>query len=238
MVLCCVLELIRCDGRDCNKVYHVECVNEDANTLPLIWYCSHCSVCKAPDATVRRGGDVVSSKADTKEKTDLNAQSGVSEKCVYYTRERLPPVTNEGPELTSDKLAEATEKQPHRYRLPILLGHPCGLAVAQASFPPGTRTGNSASSTAAPTSKEPAMASKQGAEWSEHYSKLQAYHAHNHHCNIPQGYTADPAFGRWVCDQRIALKNGRLKPQRVARLNAIGFQSCRSAKYGTDITLS
>jgi len=36
-------ELILCDGENCKKAYHAECVNADINTLPLMWYCPSCT---------------------------------------------------------------------------------------------------------------------------------------------------------------------------------------------------
>ena len=60
-------------------------------------------------------------------------------------------------------------------------------------------------------------------KWSDHYSKLETYHARNGHCNVPQKCPAVSVLGRWVTRQRKALKDGTLKPSQVARLDAIGF---------------
>jgi len=61
--------------------------------------------------------------------------------------------------------------------------------------------------------------------WNGNYNKLEAYHAHNGHCNGLPRYKVDCALAQWIRNQRKALRNGRLKPERVARLNAIGFQA-------------
>jgi hypothetical protein len=60
-------------------------------------------------------------------------------------------------------------------------------------------------------------------KWNEKFSKLEAYHASNGHCNVPRYHAG--SLGRWVRYQREALKKGTLKPDRVARLNGIGFQA-------------
>jgi len=71
---------------------------------------------------------------------------------------------------------------------------------------------------------------RQTETWNEQYSKLKAHHAHNGHCNVPLGYQADPALGQWVANQHTALRHGTLKPDRVARLDAIGLQGDRQTE--------
>ena len=61
-------------------------------------------------------------------------------------------------------------------------------------------------------------------QWNKKYSKLEEYHAEHGHCNVPRGYQADPALGRWVDRQRQKLKKKALSPEQKARLDAIGFQ--------------
>jgi len=67
--------------------------------------------------------------------------------------------------------------------------------------------------------------SRRRANWSNSCSKLEAYHTCNGHCNVPQRYQADHQLGQWVHTQRSSLKNGTLKPDQVARLDMIGFQT-------------
>ena len=62
-------------------------------------------------------------------------------------------------------------------------------------------------------------------KWNEHCSKLEAYHARNGNCNVSHGSRADRALGEWVDRQRKYLKKGTLKPERVARLDALRLQA-------------
>jgi hypothetical protein len=61
--------------------------------------------------------------------------------------------------------------------------------------------------------------------WNVKCRKLEVFHAHTGHCHVPQGYRADRTLGKWVENQRLALKKGTLEPDRVARLKRIGFQA-------------
>ena len=61
--------------------------------------------------------------------------------------------------------------------------------------------------------------------WSDQYSKLQAFHARNGHCTVSRKLGGDRLLGQWVMEQRRALRTGKLKPDRTARLGAIGFQA-------------
>ena len=62
-------------------------------------------------------------------------------------------------------------------------------------------------------------------QWNENYSKLKAYHSKHGHCNVPKGYQADPALGRWVGQQRQKFKHNALCPNQKDRLDAIWFQA-------------
>ena len=53
--------------------------------------------------------------------------------------------------------------------------------------------------------------------------QLEAYRAQHGDCRVPQIYAPDPGFGRWVGVQRLARKDGRLSPEQVAQLDALGF---------------
>ena len=69
-------------------------------------------------------------------------------------------------------------------------------------------------------------------KWNRHFTKLVAYHESNGHCNVPQGYKADPALGRWVTTQHATIKKGTRKLDQVTLLNAIGFQASRKVPHG------
>ena len=47
--------------------------------------------------------------------------------------------------------------------------------------------------------------------WIRHFTKLVSYRESNGHCNVPQGYKADPVLGRWVDKQRTTIKKGTRK---------------------------
>jgi hypothetical protein len=40
---------------------------------------------------------------------------------------------------------------------------------------------------------------------------------------VPTKYKEDPALGDWVNLQRVVFKKSRMKPERTAKLNKIGF---------------
>ncbi|GFH61990.1 hypothetical protein CTEN210_18466 [Chaetoceros tenuissimus] len=65
--------------------------------------------------------------------------------------------------------------------------------------------------------------------WNESLKKLKEFKAQNGHCNVPQGYEANKALGKWVSAQRQSyiLKSKGLQSwlteERVEKLNNIGF---------------
>ena len=42
-------------------------------------------------------------------------------------------------------------------------------------------------------------------------------------CNVPQLYAEDNHLGLWVTNQRAAYKEGKLSPERISKLESIGF---------------
>ena len=60
--------------------------------------------------------------------------------------------------------------------------------------------------------------------WEERLQHLEEYKAEKGHCNVPQFYKGHPGFGEWVRHIRRKYGDGKLKPDRIEALEAIGFQ--------------
>jgi len=61
--------------------------------------------------------------------------------------------------------------------------------------------------------------------WDAHFELLTAYHAAHGDCAVPKLFAAADGtkLGAWVTTQRTAYKAGKLSPERVERLGAVGF---------------
>ena len=60
--------------------------------------------------------------------------------------------------------------------------------------------------------------------WERRFAQLLAYRQQHGHCRVPSTWREEPAFAHWVDNQRVLQKTGRLNPERVRRLDEIGFQ--------------
>jgi hypothetical protein len=61
-------------------------------------------------------------------------------------------------------------------------------------------------------------------QWEENFEKLLAFKGKNGHCKVHQASGKNGIkLGNWVRVQRVAKKNETLKPEREARLSAVGF---------------
>lgn len=61
--------------------------------------------------------------------------------------------------------------------------------------------------------------------WEKNYQKAKAYFEANGSLNLPPNYCAERTnLWKWVCHQRDAYKAGRLDPERIRKLEAIGMQ--------------
>ena len=58
--------------------------------------------------------------------------------------------------------------------------------------------------------------------WNEQYQKLISYRKLHGHCNVPT--KGHGSLGTWVNTQRVFFKRKLLRPDRIDRLNEIGFQ--------------
>jgi hypothetical protein len=63
--------------------------------------------------------------------------------------------------------------------------------------------------------------------WEKMFATLVAFKKDNGHCNVPQ---ANGSLGTWCSQQRLLKKQGKLSPERLARLAALGF--CWKLKTG------
>jgi hypothetical protein len=61
--------------------------------------------------------------------------------------------------------------------------------------------------------------------WEAAYQELVAYKKEQGHCNVPRSYQTKDGFslGTWVNNQRAFKKRGELSPERIQRLEAVGF---------------
>lgn len=59
--------------------------------------------------------------------------------------------------------------------------------------------------------------------WDLCFARLTAYHRAHGDCNVPACWPDDPSLGRWVAAQRVRRRAGRLKTERVALLDSLGF---------------
>ena len=67
--------------------------------------------------------------------------------------------------------------------------------------------------------------------WDERYGRLCSYKEKNGHCNVSFHDWPNLSLAEWVSSQRSSRKRGLLSRERIARLDAIGFQW--EVKYGS-----
>jgi hypothetical protein len=60
--------------------------------------------------------------------------------------------------------------------------------------------------------------------WERCFTRLEAFNAEHGHCCIPSDYKKDSQLGNWVGTQRIFYFKGKLSSNRIARLEALGFE--------------
>jgi hypothetical protein len=60
--------------------------------------------------------------------------------------------------------------------------------------------------------------------WEERFVELAAYKRAHGDCAIPTAWVENPALAKWVVNQRVLWKRGKLSLKRISRLNSIGFQ--------------
>ncbi len=60
--------------------------------------------------------------------------------------------------------------------------------------------------------------------WNQMLLELQAYKSEHGNCKVPAQWPQNPRLARWVATQRQSKKSGKIEPERVAVLDAIGFE--------------
>jgi hypothetical protein len=58
-----------------------------------------------------------------------------------------------------------------------------------------------------------------------------AFKENQGHCGVPDRWSENPELGRWVANQRQTFRKGKLSEERVARLEALGFEWGRIKKH-------
>lgn len=61
------------------------------------------------------------------------------------------------------------------------------------------------------------------AKWNEMFSALMTFNEKNGHCNVQRGWPENPDLSYWVSKQRENCRKGLLSPDRIERLEQIGF---------------
>lgn len=59
--------------------------------------------------------------------------------------------------------------------------------------------------------------------WEQSFTHLQAFQAAHGHCQVPHEWAVNPSLGEWVSAQRERFREGKMLPERQARLEQIGF---------------
>jgi len=71
---------------------------------------------------------------------------------------------------------------------------------------------------------------KATANWEALFQALVAFKENQGHCGVPNRWSENPELGTWVGTQRQAFRKGKLSEERVARLEALGFEWDRIKK--------
>jgi len=61
------------------------------------------------------------------------------------------------------------------------------------------------------------------ASWESFFEELVVYKGEHGDCNVPNRYNANRALGSWVGNQRSRRRQGKLRKERIVRLDEIGF---------------
>ncbi len=65
---------------------------------------------------------------------------------------------------------------------------------------------------------------KATANWEEMFQALVAFKENQGHCGVPDRWSENPQLATWVGTRRQAFRKGKLSGERVARLEALGFE--------------
>jgi hypothetical protein len=67
--------------------------------------------------------------------------------------------------------------------------------------------------------------------WEKWLSELVWFKEEHGHCNVPRGWRENPELGTWVNNQRSNYSRGKLSPDRMERLEALGFEWDKHAVF-------
>ncbi|MDD2709965.1 MAG: helicase associated domain-containing protein [Verrucomicrobiae bacterium] len=60
--------------------------------------------------------------------------------------------------------------------------------------------------------------------WQQRYEELAEFKRQHGHCDVPQQSSDNPALGVWVAKHRVLQRKGELQPERLEKLDALGFE--------------
>mmetsp|Transcript_7284 Transcript_7284/g.10307 ORF Transcript_7284/g.10307 Transcript_7284/m.10307 type:complete len:388 (+) Transcript_7284:114-1277(+) len=60
--------------------------------------------------------------------------------------------------------------------------------------------------------------------WNTMLESLKRFKSKHNHCRVPRKYEENPQLGKWVDNQRVNLRKGRLSQERRRQLDSIGFE--------------
>jgi hypothetical protein len=63
-----------------------------------------------------------------------------------------------------------------------------------------------------------------GMGWDARFAQLQEFKAQNGHCRVPLGFKENHSLAKWVSKQRQLYVKGKLRAERIAMLERIGFE--------------
>ncbi|MEO5377988.1 MAG: helicase associated domain-containing protein [Magnetococcus sp. DMHC-6] len=69
------------------------------------------------------------------------------------------------------------------------------------------------------------------AAWEEMLEALEQFRAQHDHCEVPSRYPANPSLAEWVARLRKEKPTGKLSPERIERLEQLGFVWDPEAQY-------
>ena len=76
--------------------------------------------------------------------------------------------------------------------------------------------------------------SREVGTWEDQYEKLVEFKKQHGHCNLPTVFHEDPKLGRFVNNMRSKRNSGILPPDRLAKLEAMGFAWASDQRPGED----
>lgn len=58
--------------------------------------------------------------------------------------------------------------------------------------------------------------------WEASFEKLRAFKKQFGHLRVPSSYCDDPGLGKWLANQQEAMRKGKLKPEKLRKMRALG----------------